>query len=157
MRAVPPLACTWQNIALTVLKITDRTGRIYVEHVYPGRDGAEVEDMGAEPARFDIEAVLWGPRWADDLFALQASAELPLATGTGTFVHPFRGTMRGVIRGLTVSHQDTKHDFATVNFTFVEASGTPAAFATSASSASAVAAAQAAAATAAAAVAALGV
>lgn len=155
MYTTPPLSCTWRGLPLTVVRLTDEFGHDWVEHNYPGRDGAEVESMGRKAARFSGEAVFNGPTWHIQALGFVAMVENASLTGTGDFVHPFWETFTGTMLSARITHEDRKHDHARVEFTFLEAEAAPFAFAVASTLASAAAAASAASAAVAAALAAL--
>ena len=128
MRTVLPLACTWSGIALTVIRLTDTSAHRWVEHAYPGVDGVELESVGAEPRRFDVEAVFFGATWFADMAVFMGAVEQPTTTTPSPFVHPFLGTIFGCIPQATVTHEDRKNDCAIVRFSLIEGKLAPFAF-----------------------------
>ena len=70
---------------------SDTLSRALVEHSYPYREGAEVEDMGANATRISLRAVFFGPDYERGMLAfLEAIA----ATGAGELSHPIYGRRR---------------------------------------------------------------
>lgn len=161
----PPLVCIWSGHELQVTRISDDVGHDWVEHVYPGRDGAELESMGARPRRFDLEALFMGVTWREDAldFLTQvqeaptiADFDLDEMTQITTLIHPWWGSISGAMGQARVTHEDRVHSSARITCTFVEGTAAPFAFEASASLPAAVAGAEAAHAGASAALAALG-
>lgn len=141
-RSIPPLQCVWQGLPLTVIRITDTSAHRWVEHAYPGQDGVELETMGAEPRRFEVEALFFGVDWFADMVTFMGSVEQPGSSTPGMFLHPFLGTILGCIPQASCVHEDRKHDCAIVRFTLVEGKLVPFAFTTTTSLASAASAAE---------------
>ena len=125
---ITPILCTWDDLPLHVVRIRDQIGRTWVRHSYPGRRGVELEDMGGKPAEFDVEVVFFGPNWKAELDEFWTHVAVPLAEGTGFFVHPWWGNFVGVIPEFEVTHEDRKKNLALVRFHFVEADTTPLGF-----------------------------
>lgn len=70
---------------------SDTLSRALVEHSYPYREGAEVEDMGANATRISLRAIFWGENYERGMLAfLEAIA----ATGAGELSHPIYGRRR---------------------------------------------------------------
>lgn len=155
MRVVIPLPCSLDGISLPVVRITDEFGRTWISHEYPGRNRPELEDMGGQGARFDVECLFAGPLWKVRVGALRATVQAGPALGLHAFLHPFWGFFRGKVEGLRIEHTDDQEDTARVSFRFQEGEALPLAFALAAVAASSQAAAEAAAAAAIAAAAAL--
>lgn len=155
MRLPPPLPCTLDGIAIPVVRIRDQVSRAWVEHGYPGRAKADLEDVGGRPERFEVEAVFTGIFWKIRVDALRSVVKYGPATPTHIFVHPFWGVVYGKVDDLSIEHVDTQENTARATFRFTEGKAAPIAFAVAGSDAATQAAAEAAAAAAAAAVAAL--
>lgn len=134
--AVPPLPASLNAIDITVTEVTDELSRGVVEHLYPGRDGADLEDVGQEPRRLQITATVQGPTWLMVLEQLQASVETPYPD---LFAHPQFGVLVGKVRRLSITHRDTVHSQAQLRIEFVEGRVKPAAFEVSVTIASAAA------------------
>lgn len=155
MRLPPPMPCSLDGIALPVVRIRDLVSRAWVEHAYPGRTKADIEDMGGHPERFELEAVFTGVLWKPRVDALRAIVKYGPVTPTHVFVHPFWGVLYGKVDELSIEHVDTQQNTARVHLRFTEGQAAPIAFSVAGSDAATQAAAEAAAAAAAAAVAAL--
>lgn len=131
------LDASLNGVGIIVQEIRDDIGRAVVEHAYPDRDGADLEDTGGEPRRISITGYVAGPTWWLDLQALEDAMN---AGGTDTLVHPQYGTRTGKIRQISISHRDEEHNLARLQVQFVEGTVRQFSFATGTSVASAAAA-----------------
>jgi prophage DNA circulation protein len=96
-------ACKWRNLTLQVQRLGDHLERRWVEHEYPGVDGADVEDTGRKSRDTQITAVFIGPDYLTDLSNLIGL----VADGkAGSFQHPFLGTWLARITIGTIDHNE---------------------------------------------------
>lgn len=123
--STPPLACTVNEVEITVLDVGDELGRTVVEHRYPGVNGVDLEDGGGEPLRININGYITGPRWLDRVSLLRQTITW---AGADTLVHPQYGSVTGKVRSLQIAHSEAEHDTARVRLQFVEGRTTAAAF-----------------------------
>lgn len=112
----PPLPADLNGVVFVATSITDTVRRRLVRHEYPGRDGAELEDLGAAPRTVVVDALLTGETWLYDLAALESAAASP---GVQTLTHPQFGPLRGRVEGFDITHQSEEHDIARIRLTFV--------------------------------------
>lgn len=94
-------------------------GHRVCRHAYPYKDGADVEDMGLEPRRFDMTAVLWGDDYET---RLQDFIRLLEQRGRGELVHPIYGSLpeTQAVRW-EVSHDADRPDYAEIKLSFEQA------------------------------------
>jgi prophage DNA circulation protein len=117
MWTTPPLPCTLAGIVIMVESIENTYNQALIEHVYPDRDGADLEPVGADANRLSVTGYVTGPTWLWDLEVLVAAIQEP---GAHVFVHPQLGTLTGRVRMLAVTHRDEEHDLARIRLDFVE-------------------------------------
>jgi prophage DNA circulation protein len=96
--------CKWRNIELEIRSLGDNLERRWVEHEYPGVDGADVEDTGRRPRDTRITAVFHGADYLTDLSNLIGL----VADGkAGVFQHPFLGTYQARVTIGTIDHHES--------------------------------------------------
>lgn len=93
--------------------------RRQVEHEYPAQDRTYVEDLGRASDEFTVEAYVIGPNYKAEREALVAACRD--TAGPGTLVHPYRGELEVVCRGLRVRESSDKGGMAVLAITFLEA------------------------------------
>lgn len=79
---------SFRGVAFGVADAQLEAGRRAVVHEFPQRDLPYVEDMGAAPARFTIQAFVLGKNYLEARDQLEAALQKP---GAGTLVHPWYG------------------------------------------------------------------
>lgn len=94
-------------------------GRIVQEHEYPGQAKPAFEDLGRRARQFAIEGYVLGDDYQTQRDRLVAAVED--VEGPGDLVHPYRGTLRVLARGLSTSERAREGRMARLLFTFVEA------------------------------------
>lgn len=87
---------SFRGVTFYYSNVTSTVGRRTVVHKYPGRDNAETEDLGREPAEFVIEAYVLGPNYMADRNKLIEALEKP---GSGYLVHPYWGNKQVAVNG----------------------------------------------------------
>lgn len=93
-------------------------GRRQAVHEHAQRDIPYTEDMGRRAREFTIDGYLVG---ADYDIALKALITACETAGPGQLVHPYRGQMTVVCRGLTTRESSVEGRMARVSITFLEA------------------------------------
>ncbi len=111
------LDCTFRGIAFDVVRVGDSASRAVAEHAYPYLDGADVEDLGRDARRVQIEAILYGDDYDLQLQELLAALDTP---GAGELVHPVFGTMRVQVRRYDIRHDAEATDQCTLSIEFSE-------------------------------------
>ena len=119
------LDCSFRGVVFDVVGTRDSFGHAISVAEVPYVDGGVVEDLGASPVRYSLQAVLFGDDYEDRLKALLgAFAE----RGVGVLVHPVHGVVpRAQCVSHEVVHAAPEPDSCTVQVEFVE-SGEPAVF-----------------------------
>lgn len=118
------LDASFRGAGFEVLRTRDKGERALVEHEYPYRPGAEVEDMGRKARRISLTAVFNGPQYEAGLARLVAALE---ESGPGELVHPVFGSVTVRAASWDIPHEGEQPDYAEVALEFVEA-GTDNAF-----------------------------
>ncbi|WP_353115309.1 DNA circularization N-terminal domain-containing protein [Nitratidesulfovibrio sp.] len=118
------LDASFRGAGFEVLRTRDKGERALVEHEYPYRPGAEVEDMGRKARRISLTAVFNGPQYEAGLARLVAALE---ESGPGELVHPVFGSVTVRVASWDIPHEGEQPDYVEVALEFVEA-GTDNAF-----------------------------
>lgn len=106
---------SFRGIEFNVLSVGDAFSRRVVEHKYPYRDGADLEDIGREPRETTLQAVFHGEGALSDLGSLIALWD---EGKTGLFQHPLLGSWQTKIISMQVQHEASSRDTSTVDITF---------------------------------------
>ena len=93
-------------------------GRRQAVHEHAQRDVPYTEDLGRKAREFSVTGYLIGKNYNLDRDALVAACEV---AGPGQLVHPYRGELTVVCRGLTVSESSQDGGMCRVSITFLEA------------------------------------
>lgn len=98
--------------------VTSTVGRRSVVHEFPGRDDAEVEDLGRLAVRFELDAWLVGDDYDTQRDRLVAAFE---TAGPGELVHPYWGTRRVALAGdIKITESPREGGLARVTVSVVE-------------------------------------
>lgn len=103
-----------------------KLGRRTVQHDYPLRDQAYVEDLGARANEFTIEAyvlasvIVNGVRGGDYFAARDALRAALTKAGPGPLVHPYLGTRNVMLTEATLRESTAEGGIARFTLTFVE-------------------------------------
>ena len=112
----PPMPVTLNGVEFTVETASDEFGRSLIEHAYPDRDGADLQDTGAEPQRVNLQGFIKGPTWLEDLELMKLTLSL---SQIHTLTHPQWGTLQGRTKRLGIDHREDEHDMARIRLEFV--------------------------------------
>lgn len=93
-------------------------GRRQAVHEHAQRDVPYTEDLGRKAREFSVSGYLIGADYHLQRDALVAACEV---AGPGQLVHPYRGELSVVCRGLTVSESSQDGGMCRVSLTFLEA------------------------------------
>jgi prophage DNA circulation protein len=112
------LPASFRGAPFEVLRTRDNGSRAVVEHEYPYRDGAEVEDLGRKARRISLTAVIWGKDYEAALQKLIAAMD---TRGAGDLVHPVFGPVKVQPVSWDIPHDGERPNYAEVALEFVVA------------------------------------
>lgn len=122
---------TWENTLLEAsldgfifdcIATDDKFNRAHSVNTYPYLDGAEIEDLGAEPIPIGMSAIFFG----DDYEAqLQSFLKIVKTPGLRELVHPVFGSMQVQVVDVSIHHEADSVDQATVSLNFLQANLNP--------------------------------
>lgn len=114
---------SFRGVEFGVTADDKEAGRSTVVHQFPQRDLPYVEDMGAAPSRFAVQAFVLGADFIDRRDKLEQALQQP---GPGTLVHPWYGELQVAQDGpYKVRHSAEDGGMSVFAITFVK-SGDPA-------------------------------
>lgn len=113
------LPASFRGVTFHVESVEAGYGRRQVTHEYPNRDLPYTEDLGKRADEFTVDGYLIGAEYHADLRALIAACRD--TSGPGLLVHPYRGEMTVVCRGLRTRETSAEGGMARVSMTFIEA------------------------------------
>jgi len=126
------LDASFRGLVFECIGTSDTLARSLVEHGYPGVDGADVEDMGAQAAHVSIRAVFYGDDYEARLQSFVAALDgqddalsAEDARNGGWLQHPVFGMMFVQVASRRIVHDAESVDEAQLEIEFVES--TPAA------------------------------
>jgi hypothetical protein len=121
--------CSWGGLRIDVQTTQDVSGRTLVPFESPGRDGAELRDMGGEPRVTRCRVLFVTTRADDDPMArFRAFAELVRDGATRTFVHPLTGAYEAKVGEFNFNAEADARGLVVVDCTFHEDAERPSVF-----------------------------
>lgn len=108
---------SFRGVAFFVESTSTIHGRRQAVHEAAQRDVPYTEDLGRKAREFSVEGYLLG---ADYHLTRDALIEACEQGGPGQLVHPYRGELTVVCRGLSVSESSKDGGMCTVSLTFLE-------------------------------------
>lgn len=111
-------AATFRGVGFFVATADSSHGRRQAVHETAQRDIPYTEDLGRKSREFGITGYLLGKEYDVAREELIKACE---QAGPGVLVHPYRGELTVVCRGLTVSESSEEGGICTVSMTFLEA------------------------------------
>lgn len=111
-------AATFRGVAFFVESADSSHGRRQAVHEAAQRDIPYTEDLGRKSREFSVVGYLLGKDYHLNRDKLIEACEL---AGPGALVHPYRGEMNVVCRGLNVSETAAEGGKCTIALTFLEA------------------------------------
>ncbi|MCQ9423379.1 DNA circularization N-terminal domain-containing protein [Pseudomonas sp. LJDD11] len=111
-------AATFRGVGFFVSTADSTHGRRQAVHETAQRDVPYTEDLGRKAREFSITGYLLGKDYDVEREAMIAACE---QAGAGVLVHPYRGELTVVCRGLTVSESTEEGGKCTLSITFLEA------------------------------------
>ena len=112
------LPASFRGVRAEVRSVKDTGENALVEHAYPYRAGADVDNLGRETHKVPVEFVLWGADYESLLKQMVTAFEVLAA---GELVHPIFGTIQCHAKTWEVVHSAEEYDYCTITVTFVEA------------------------------------
>ncbi len=113
------LPASFRGVPFDVIAARDDVERALVQHEYPYRDGAEIEDMGRRPRKVTFRAVFWGEDYEEAVADLIEALDKP---GKGELIHPVFGSLTMACPSYRVDHHEDHPDYAEMELVFMEAS-----------------------------------
>lgn len=111
-------AATFRGVGFFVATADSSHGRRQAVHETAQRDIPYTEDLGRKSREFGITGYLLGKEYDVVREELIKACE---QAGPGVLVHPYRGELTVVCRGLTVSESSEEGGKCTISMTFLEA------------------------------------
>lgn len=111
-------AATFRGVGFFVATADSSHGRRQAVHEAAQRDIPYTEDLGRKSREFGITGYLLGKEYD---VAREELIKVCEQAGPGVLVHPYRGELTVVCRGLTVSESSDEGGKCTISMTFLEA------------------------------------
>jgi prophage DNA circulation protein len=111
-------AATFRGVGFFVATADSSHGRRQAVHETAQRDVPYTEDLGRKSREFGITGYLLGKEYD---VAREELIKVCEQAGPGVLVHPYRGELTVVCRGLTVSESSDEGGKCTLSMTFLEA------------------------------------
>jgi len=111
-------AATFRGVGFFVATADSSHGRRQAVHETAQRDIPYTEDLGRKSREFGITGYLLGKEYD---VAREELIKVCEQAGPGVLVHPYRGELTVVCRGLTVSESSEEGGMCTLTMTFLEA------------------------------------
>jgi prophage DNA circulation protein len=108
---------SFRGVEFAFQAIDDGIGRRQIQHTYQYRDGADIEDLGAEPRTTKVKAIFFGPQYEDGLGELIRVVD---EGKPGEFRHPILGAWQARVARSPVHFDSGAYDVATVELEVVE-------------------------------------
>lgn len=113
---------SFRGFIFDCISTDDKLSRAHSVHSYPYADGAEIEDLGAEPVPISITAIIYGDDYDTRLQAFIAKLNEP---GIGALVHPVFGNIDVQFVDCSFHHDAESPDQATITLNFLQNSIAP--------------------------------
>ena len=112
------LSASFRGAAFHVRQHSETGGRRLVVHEYPGEEEPFTEDLGRRAGGWQVEGYIVGGDYHAARDGLRRACN---ASGPGTLVHPYLGTLRVACDQVTVSERSDEGRVARFSMRFVEA------------------------------------
>ena len=109
---------SFRGVAFKVDSADSAHGRRQAVHEHAQRDVPYTEDLGRKAREFTVEGLILGKEYFGPRDALIAACE---TAGPGILVHPYRGEINVVCRGLSVRESAGEGGLCRISMTFLEA------------------------------------
>lgn len=109
---------SFRNVRFDVINTRDSVERALAQHEYPYLDGADIQDMGAQPRSLQLTAMLWGDDYESRLQTLLQALD---KRDAGDLIHPIFGSMPNMqVKLYQVNHEADNVDACTIDIQFVQ-------------------------------------
>lgn len=109
---------SFRGVRFDVKNTRDSVERALGESSYPYLDGADLEDLGANPRSLQMQAVVWGDTYETTLQSLIKALD---TRGAGELIHPVFGSMPNMqVRLYQVNHDEEDPDYCTIDIQFLQ-------------------------------------
>ncbi|OOH87333.1 hypothetical protein BMT54_10000 [Pasteurellaceae bacterium 15-036681] len=117
---MPIQQAMYRGVKFDVIDVSDSFERAIVEHAYPFKNGADLEDMGLAPHTVQMQAVFFGDGYYTDLKKFLNAIQ---KQGADVLVHPILGRMPNMLlASANLRHEAEFVDYVSLDLTFKEAS-----------------------------------
>lgn len=109
---------SFRSVRFDVINLRDSVERALAQHEYPYLDGADMQDMGAQPRSLQLTAMLWGDDYESRLQTLLQALDKRDASD---LIHPIFGSMPNMqVKLYQVNHEADNVDSCTIDIQFVQ-------------------------------------
>ncbi|WP_405424307.1 DNA circularization protein [Pantoea stewartii] len=109
---------SFRGVRFDVKNMRDSVERALGVSEYPYKDGADLEDLGAQPRSLQLQAVFWGDDYES---RLQTFLEALNKRGSAELVHPVFGSMPNMqVKLYQVNHNEDDPDYCTIDIQFLQ-------------------------------------
>ncbi|MGC8341855.1 DNA circularization protein [Pantoea ananatis] len=109
---------SFRGVRFDVKNMRDSVERSLGVSEYPYKDGADLEDLGAQPRSLQLQAVFWGDDYES---RLQTFLEALNKRGSAELVHPVFGSMPNMqVKLYQVNHNEDDPDYCTIDIQFLQ-------------------------------------
>ncbi len=109
---------SFRSVRFDVINTRDSVERALAQHEYPYLDGADIQDMGAQPRSLQLTAMLWGDDYESRLQTLLQALD---KRDAGDLIHPIFGSMPNMqVKLYQVNHEADNVDACTIDIQFVQ-------------------------------------
>ena len=109
---------SFRGVRFDVKNTRDSVERALGVSEYPYKDGADLEDLGAQPRSLQLQAVFWGDDYES---RLQTFLEALNKRGSADLVHPVFGSMPNMqVKLYQVNHNEDDPDYCTIDIQFLQ-------------------------------------
>lgn len=100
-----------------VHSVVDSGGRRKVKYKFPYKDGQAMDDLGQTPETFELDILIFGPKYLSALNSLMKELNQPKH---GVLVHPIRGDVQCAMESYQVTHSSDSRKAAALKLTMSE-------------------------------------
>lgn len=109
---------SFRGVKFDIKNTRDSAERSLGMSEYPYLDGADIEDLGANPRSSQIQAVFWGDDYETRLQSFISALD---TRGAGELIHPVFGVMPNMqVKLYQVNHDEDSPDYCTIDIQFLQ-------------------------------------